>query len=110
MFLSPWILGFLAFTVIPMVATLGFTFTNIQLANDEPVQFVGLGTTSGCSATIGVAPPARHAEVRGPRPARSAWSVPFALALLLNSRHLRGSSVFRILFFLRTWSPSWPPC
>ena len=41
-FLLPWIIGFLAFTLIPMVATLGFSFTNINLAQEQPLQFVGL--------------------------------------------------------------------
>jgi ABC-type sugar transport system permease subunit len=41
-FIAPWIIGFLAFTAIPMVATLAFSFTNINLAQAEPLQFVGL--------------------------------------------------------------------
>jgi ABC-type sugar transport system permease subunit len=41
-FISPWVIGFLLFTLIPMVATLLFTFTNINLAQEEPLQFVGL--------------------------------------------------------------------
>ena len=42
LFIAPWIIGFLAFTLFPMVATLAFTFTNINLAQEEPLQFVGL--------------------------------------------------------------------
>ena len=30
-FLAPWIIGFLAFTLIPMIATFIFTLTNINL-------------------------------------------------------------------------------
>lgn len=99
-FLSPWILGFLAFTVVPMVVALGFTFTNIQLANDAPVQFVGLRNYerllgddrmwSGLLVTL------KYGALALP----IGLLVPFALALLLNSRHLRGSSVFRIGFFI----------
>ena len=36
LFLSPWILGFLGFTLFPMIATLAFSFTNINLAQEEP--------------------------------------------------------------------------
>jgi ABC-type sugar transport system permease subunit len=100
LFLSPWILGFLAFTVIPMIVALGFTFTNIQLANDSPVQFVGLRNYerllgddrmwSGLLVTL------KYGAIALP----IGLAVPFALALLLNSRHLRGSSVFRIGFFI----------
>src|SRR5438034_1062011 len=42
LFLSPWIIGFLAFTLIPVIATLAFTFTNITLSQDVPLRFVGL--------------------------------------------------------------------
>ena len=42
LFISPWIIGFLAFTAVPMLATLAFTFFNLTLAQEKPVQFVGL--------------------------------------------------------------------
>ncbi len=42
LFISPWILGFLLFTLFPMIATLAFTFLNITLAQEEPLRFVGL--------------------------------------------------------------------
>ena len=41
-FIAPWLIGFLAFTAIPMIATLAFSFTNINLAQAEPLTFVGL--------------------------------------------------------------------
>ena len=43
-FISPWIFGFLAFTLIPMVATLVFTFMNIKITDGilNPPNFVGL--------------------------------------------------------------------
>ena len=100
LFLSPWIIGFLAFTLIPMIVTLGFTFTNINLSQEEPLSFVGLRNWSALIAD------------------QEAWSalgvtfkfallalpvgvvVPFAVALLLNSQSLRGTSAFRVLFFL----------
>ncbi|MGH2356413.1 MAG: carbohydrate ABC transporter permease [Candidatus Limnocylindria bacterium] len=99
-FLSPWILGFLVFTLFPMVATLGFTFTNINLAQEEPLRFVGLAnweriigdrqTWQSLSVTF------RFAAIALP----IGVAVPFAVALLLNSRHVRGSSFFRVLFFM----------
>ena len=42
LFISPWIIGFLVFTLGPVIATLGFTFTNINLEQAKPLQFVGL--------------------------------------------------------------------
>jgi ABC-type sugar transport system permease subunit len=43
-FLSPWILGFLAFTLIPMIATLLFTFVDLRITEGilNPTTFVGL--------------------------------------------------------------------
>ena len=41
-FICLWSVGFLLFTLIPMIATFVFTFTNINLIQDEPLRFVGL--------------------------------------------------------------------
>jgi multiple sugar transport system permease protein len=100
LFLSPWIVGFLVFTLFPMVATLGFTFTNVNLAQEEPLRFVGLAnyerivndrqTWQALSVTL------RFALIALP----VGVTIPFAIALLLNSRHVRGSSLFRVLFFM----------
>lgn len=99
-FLSPWLIGFLGFVLIPMVATLGFTFTNVNLSQDEPLRFVGLDNWSrllGDSQTwaaLGVT--LKFAALQLP----FTLVVPLGVAILLNSRSLRGSSVFRVLFFL----------
>ena len=42
LFLSPWLFGFVAFTFLPMIASLVFSVTNISLSQDRPLQFVGL--------------------------------------------------------------------
>src|SRR6185436_13958098 len=39
-FIAPWLIGFVLFTALPMVATLVFTFINLNQA--EPLRFVGL--------------------------------------------------------------------
>jgi multiple sugar transport system permease protein len=99
-FLSPWILGFLAFTLIPMVAALGFTFTNISLAQSEPVQFVGLRNYERLLGDERVwnslLVSFKYAALALP----VGLVVPFSMALLLNSRHLRASSFFRVAFFV----------
>src|SRR5262245_23493846 len=41
-FISPWIIGFLWFVLGPMIASFGFTFTNLSLAQEEPLAFIGL--------------------------------------------------------------------
>jgi ABC-type sugar transport system permease subunit len=100
LFISPWILGFLAFTAIPMVATFVLTFLNVTLSQAEPLRFVGLDNyarlmrDSQAWASLGVT--MRFALFWLP----VVIIIPFALALALNSRHLRGSSLFRVLLFM----------
>ena len=99
-FIAPWIIGFVAFTAIPMIATLVFTFTNVNLTQREPLRFVGLKnyeTLLGDHtvwAAVGVT--LKYAIVALP----VAVILPFLVALLLSSRHLRLSGAFRSLFFL----------
>ena len=100
LFISPWIFGFLFLTLVPVVATFIFTFLNLRLNQQQPVRFVGLDN---------------YAElINDPR----AWDslfvtlkfaaialpigliFPFALALLLNSKHVRGSRYIQTLFFM----------
>src|SRR5205085_10953185 len=100
LFLSPWIIGFLAFTLIPVVATLIFTFLNIKLDQEQPLRFVGF---DNYTALLGdpqvwdsLLVTLKFAAISLP----IAVILPFSVALLLNSRHLRGSGLFRVLFFM----------
>ena len=99
-FIAPWIIGFLAFTAFPMVATFVFTFTNINLAQTEPLRFVGLKNYEQLLGdrqvwtSLGIT--LKFAVLALP----VAVGLPFLVALLLHSRHLRFSGVFRVLFFL----------
>jgi len=100
LFISPWMLGFLLLTLGPMIATLLFTFTNIHLVQDRPLRFVGLEnyahlfrdarTWDALAATF------RFAAIALP----IGLILPFSIALLLNSRSLRGSRYFQALFFM----------
>jgi multiple sugar transport system permease protein len=100
LFLSPWIIGFLAFTLIPIVATLIFTFLNIKLDQEEPLRFVGLtnylSLLGDPQVWDSLLVTLKFAAISLP----VAVILPFAVALLLNSRSLRASSLFRVLFFL----------
>ena len=100
LFLSPWIVGFLGFVLLPMVVTLGFTFTNVNLSQDEPLRFVGLDNwqrlVSDSQTWKSLAVTFKFAAIQLP----ITLVAPFAVALMLNSSHLRASSLFRVLFFL----------
>jgi ABC-type sugar transport system permease subunit len=100
LFIAPWIVGFLAFTAFPMIATFAFTFSNINLNQAEPLQFVGLRnyqtlvsdqrTWDSLAVTLKFGLLALPIGV----------GLPFLVALMLHSRHLRTPGAFRILFFL----------
>jgi multiple sugar transport system permease protein len=99
-FIAPWIVGFLAFTAFPMVATFVFSLTNINLAQETPLQFVGLKNYEALlhDQTVweSLAITFKFAALALP----VAVILPFLVALLLHSRHLRGSGAFRVLFFM----------
>ena len=42
LFISPWLLGFILFKLVPILAALGFSFTNFHLVATEPTRFIGL--------------------------------------------------------------------
>jgi multiple sugar transport system permease protein len=99
-FIAPWIVGFFLFTLAPMVATFLFTLTNINLDQRDPLRFVGLGnyqrmfndvqTWESLGVTLRFAVLALPVGV----------FLPLLVALLLSSRHLKATGIFRVLFFL----------
>lgn len=100
LFLSPWLIGFLVFTLTPMVASLAFSFLNLRIAQEEPLHFVGLENYqslvrdsqvwSSLLVTI------KYALLALP----IGLIIPIGLALLINSKHLRGTAFFRTLFYM----------
>jgi ABC-type sugar transport system permease subunit len=100
LFVSPWIIGFLAFTFLPMIATLALTFMNFTLAQEEPLAFIGLDNyvrlINDHQVWDSLIVTLRFAIVWLP----VSIVVPFSVALLLNSRFLIARGVFRVLFFM----------
>ena len=99
-FLSPWIIGFFAFTLIPMLASLVFSFTNFKINEPDNIQFVGLEnyqqlfTDPLVGLSLGVT--LKFALFALP----FAIIMPIALASLMNSEHLAGKRLFRTLFYM----------
>ena len=100
LFLSPWLIGFVAFTLLPMIASLVFSVTNLSLEQRQPLRFVGLDNyvamLSDHTTWDSLAVTFRFAAFNLP----IALVIPFVVALILNSRYLRGAGIFRTLFFL----------
>jgi ABC-type sugar transport system permease subunit len=106
-FVSPWLVGFLVFFTIPLVASLVISFTDYELADqdDTPTSFVGLenwrrlfddpDVTQGALVTL------KYACVAIPL----ALLLPLGLAYLMTSKHLRFKGFFRALFYLPTMVP-----
>ena len=100
-FIAPWLIGFVLFTALPMIATFVFSFTNINLAQTEPLQFVGLDNYetllgdqqvwTSLGITLKFAALALPVAVVAAVPRRAA-----ARTRGTSSR----SGVFRVLFFL----------
>jgi len=108
LFLIPWAIGFLAFVLFPMVATLYFTFTNatIESGLTHMPAFVGLenyatllkdnqvwslGATKG-SLWITI--------IFGAIALPVGILLPMGIAVLMNSKQLVGKNFFRSLFYM----------
>lgn len=97
-FLSPWIVGFLVFTLFPMLASLVLSFTNFSIGN--PIEFIGIQnwtnlfndpvTRNSLWVTL------RFALISVP----IAILFPLAMAAILNSKLLFGKPVLRVLFYM----------
>ncbi len=99
-FISPWILGFVLFSALPMLASLYLSLTNFDPIRPGQTQFIGLANY--------------ERMLRDPILLHSLWvTVRFALmvvpltlafalgvALLVNSRLLAGRNLFRTFFYM----------
>lgn len=105
-FIGLWIVGFLAFYFLPMGASLVFSFFEFELTRPGEAEFIGLGnwrrmlfedprTWQALRVTF------TFAAIALPIGMASA----LFLAVLLNSEHLIGKSVFRTLFYAPTMVP-----
>ena len=100
LFLSPWIVGFLAFSAIPMVASLALSLTDFDPRQADEVRFVGLENYARMASDPALVKSAlvtlRFALIVVP----ITLAVALGVALLVNHRLLAGRSVFRTLFYM----------
>ena len=99
-FISPWIVGFILFTFVPMAAALVFSFTDFDLRRPDEIHFIGLQNYQRLLSDPGVA------HSMGITLRFIAITVPLnllfalGLALLLNSKRVAGKNVLRTLFYM----------
>ncbi|HEY0068468.1 MAG TPA: sugar ABC transporter permease [Chloroflexia bacterium] len=107
-FLMPWIIGFLAFQLLPIVATVFLSFTDYSATKEfAPGNFnmVGLSNYGRLFSdpqllqSLGVT--LKFAIIAVP----IGLVIPLSFALLVNSKHLLAPNVFRTLYFLPTVIP-----
>lgn len=100
LFISPWLIGLIAFTVLPMLASLVFSFTDFNLNQPNDVQFIGFQNYqkffTDPSVPISLGATLRFAVLALPL----SIVLPIALAALLNSNYLAGKRIFRTMFYV----------
>jgi len=108
LFLLPWIIGFFAFQLLPIVFTIFLSFTDYAGTSEFKLgnfNFVGLENYQRllidkiALPSMGVS--LKFALIGIPL----ALIIPLLLALLVNSRRLMASNIFRTLFYLPTVIP-----
>jgi ABC-type sugar transport system permease subunit len=99
-FVAPWIIGFMAFTIGPLIASLVLSLTDFDLVRPEAVRFIGLDNYArmvGDPLVVqGLVVTARFAIIAVP----ATMIASLGVALLVNSPRLVGRSAFRTLFYM----------
>lgn len=104
-YVAPWAIGFLAWYLIPMVASLWFSLTDFNLVSGEAPAFVGLENWRRLFADPIVRSSALVTAKYGLLSMPFAIGVPLVLAYLLVSKSLKARNTFRMLFFLPSIIP-----
>lgn len=105
-FISPWLIGFLIFQIMPMIASLVFSLFEFQLSSPGDARFIGLDNwTQALLHDRMVWHSLRVTFVFAGIAVPINMVTAFLLAVLLNSRHLLARNVFRTLFYMPTMIP-----
>lgn len=109
-FLTPWIIGFIAFTLLPIVFTFAFSFMNLRISDGvlSPPQWVGLKNYETLlsdnriwNARPNSTPGALWVTIRfGIIALPVGILLPLGIAVLMNSKYLVGKNFFRSLFYM----------
>lgn len=105
-FLSPWIIGFLAFYFLPMVASFGFSLLNFNPAVPDEATYIGFANWQR-ALTVD-----KEVLLSFMRTLHfSAISLPIGLgfalllAIILNSKSVIGKTLYRTLFYMPSMIP-----
>jgi multiple sugar transport system permease protein len=99
-FISPWIVGFLAFTFLPMIASAVLSLTDFDPRKPDAIHWIGLANYERMLSDPNVGQSLlvtlKFAAIMLP----GSITLALGVALLVNHRLLIGRSVFRTLFYL----------
>jgi multiple sugar transport system permease protein len=106
LFLTPWILGFLLFKLVPILTALGFSFTNFKMLTPEKTQFIGLANfieffrdqAAGASLFGSISNFILYVPL--------SMLVALGLAAVFCSDRLKGKRIMRTLFFMPAIIPA----
>lgn len=103
---APWLAGFVLFKLLPILASLGLSFTDFHMLTPNETQFIGLDNylRLGRDEQVGYALFQTIALALGYVPLQVVASI--ILAALLNNPRLKGRTFLRTLFFLPSIIPS----
>ncbi|MCO5197080.1 MAG: sugar ABC transporter permease [Anaerolineae bacterium] len=104
--ISPWLIGFALFKLIPILASLGFSFTDFHMLEPDNINFIGLDNYVRLlqDETIPYLILATLSTIIWIIPLQLGASI--LLAALLNSPRLKARTLTRTLFFLPSIIPS----
>jgi ABC-type sugar transport system permease subunit len=110
LFIMPWLLGFLAFTLIPMAATLIFSFLDLKATDGifSSPKFVGFDNykylfndSTVWNMRANSSPGAMWVTLKFAAMALPvAILMPLGIALLMNNKSLKGQNFFRSMFYM----------
>ncbi|MFK7803064.1 MAG: carbohydrate ABC transporter permease [Anaerolineae bacterium] len=105
-FISLWVVGFLAFYLIPMIASFGFSLLDFQLAKPQDIEYVGFENWRRMLFDDPLVwESMRVTFVFAIITLPIGLFTALGLAILLNSEHLFGRDVFRTLFYMPSMVP-----
>jgi len=104
-FISPWIIGFLAFTLLPVLATLVFAFTDYNPVRPDDMSFVGLKNWNTLLHDAKVWKSLRVTVTYALLAVPASFIFGLFLASLVNSYFLVGQNIFRTLYYSTSMIP-----
>jgi ABC-type sugar transport system permease subunit len=109
LFIMPWLIGFIAFTLLPIIATFLFSFMDLKITDEIwPPKFVGfdnymtmLRDSAVWNADPNSSPGSMWITFRfGLIALPVGFLLSLGIAMLMNNKHLKAQNLFRSLFYM----------